>query len=88
MSAGPPTNTATTKGRATFDRDLIDGPLLPAVWRIAWPTMLQNLIGGLQGVIDHAMVGHYVGYAGNAAIGISLQIYLVVIAFILSLIHI
>ncbi|MBK6487374.1 MAG: MATE family efflux transporter [Gemmatimonadetes bacterium] len=85
MSAGPPTNTATTKGRATFDRDLIDGPLLPAVWRIAWPTMLQNLIGGLQGVIDHAMVGHYVGYAGNAAIGISLQIYLVVIAFISSL---
>ena len=32
-----------------------------AVWRIAWPTMLQNAIGGLQGVIDHVMVGHYVG---------------------------
>ncbi|MEP7382805.1 MAG: MATE family efflux transporter [Gemmatimonadota bacterium] len=70
---------------ATFDRAIVDGPLLPAVWRIAWPTMLQNLVGGLQGVIDHAMVGHYVGYAGNAAIGISLQIYLVVIAFISSL---
>jgi putative MATE family efflux protein len=69
----------------TFDRAIIDGPLLPAVWRIAWPTMLQNLVGGLQGVIDHAMVGHYVGYTGNAAIGISLQIYLVVIAFISSL---
>ncbi len=69
----------------TFDRAIIDGPLAPAVWRIAWPTMLQNLVGGLQGVIDHAMVGHYVGYAGNAAIGISLQIYLVVIAFISSL---
>lgn len=47
--------------------------------------MLQNVIGGLQGVIDHAMVGHYVGYTGNAAIGVSLQIYLVVIAFISSL---
>jgi putative MATE family efflux protein len=47
--------------------------------------MLQNVIGGLQGVIDHALVGHYVGYAGNAAIGVSLQIYLVVIAFISSL---
>ena len=73
------------RGKDTFDRDLVEGPLLPAVWRIAWPTMLQNVIGGLQGVIDHALVGHYVGYAGNAAIGVSLQIYLVVIAFISSL---
>jgi putative MATE family efflux protein len=72
-------------GPDVYDRALIDGPLLPAVWRIAWPTMLQNVIGGLQGVIDHALVGHYVGYAGNAAIGVSLQIYLVVIAFISSL---
>jgi len=47
--------------------------------------MLQNAIGGLQGVIDHAMIGHYVGYTGNAAIGVSLQIFLVVIAFISSL---
>ena len=28
--------------------------------------MLQNLIAGLQGIIDHAMVGHFVGYAANA----------------------
>ena len=34
------------KPTATFDRAIIDGPLLPAVWRIAWPTMLQNLVGG------------------------------------------
>lgn len=47
--------------------------------------MLQNIIGGLQGLIDHAMVGHYVGYAGNAAIGVSWQIFLVVIVFIASL---
>jgi putative MATE family efflux protein len=73
-------------GRArTYDRAIVEGPLLPAIWRIAWPTMLQNVIGGLQGVIDHAMVGHFVGYQGNAAIGVSLQIYLVVIAFISSL---
>ncbi|MFP5354093.1 MAG: MATE family efflux transporter [Gemmatimonadota bacterium] len=70
---------------AAYDTSITDGPLLPAIWRIAWPTMLQNVIGGLQGVIDHAMVGHFVGYAGNAAIGVSLQIYLVVIAFISSL---
>jgi putative MATE family efflux protein len=47
--------------------------------------MLQNVIGGLQGVVDHAMVGHYVGYTGNAAIGVSWQIFLVVVVFISSL---
>ena len=47
--------------------------------------MLQNAIGGLQGIIDHAMVGHYVGFTGNAAIGVSWQIFLVVIVFISSL---
>ncbi len=56
-----------------------------AVWKIAWPTVLQNAIGGLQGIIDHAMVGHYVGFTGNAAIGVSWQIFLVVIVFIISL---
>jgi len=47
--------------------------------------MLQNAIGGLQGLIDHAMVGNYVGYTGNAAIGVAWQIFLVVIVFISSL---
>lgn len=47
--------------------------------------MLQNVIAGLQGIIDHAMVGHYVGFTGNAAIGVSWQIILVVIVFISSL---
>jgi putative MATE family efflux protein len=47
--------------------------------------MLQNVIGGLQGVVDHAMVGHYVGYTGNAAIGVAWQIFLVVVVFISSL---
>ncbi len=68
-----------------FDRSLIEGPLLPAVWKLAWPTMLHNVIGGLQGLIDHAMVGHFVGYTGNAAIGVSWQVFLVVIVFIASL---
>jgi putative MATE family efflux protein len=46
--------------------------------------MVQNLIGGLQGVVDHALVGHFVGYAGNAAIGVAIQIFIVVIAFAMS----
>jgi putative MATE family efflux protein len=71
--------------RSQFDRRIIDGSLLGAVWHLAWPTVLQNMIGGLQGVVDHAMVGHFVGYTGNAAIGVSWQIFLVVIVFISSL---
>jgi putative MATE family efflux protein len=47
--------------------------------------MLQNVIAGLQGIIDHAMVGHFVGFTANAAIGVSWQIILVVIVFISSL---
>jgi putative MATE family efflux protein len=68
-----------------FDRSIVEGPIGPAVWRLAWPTMLQNAIAGLQGIIDHAMVGHFVGYTANAAIGVSMQMLIVVIVFISSL---
>jgi len=68
-----------------FDRSIVDGPIGPAVWRLAWPTMLQNVIAGLQGIIDHVLVGNFVGYAANAAIGVSWQIIIVVVVFISSL---
>jgi putative MATE family efflux protein len=67
-----------------LDRSIVEGPIAAAVWLIAWPTALQNLIGGLQGVVDHALVGHFVGFAGNAAIGVGVQIFIVVIAFVMS----
>ena len=68
-----------------FDRSIVEGPVAPAVWKLAWPTMVQNVIAGLQGVIDHAMVGQFVGYTANAAIGVSWQVIIVVIVFISSL---
>src|SRR6185503_2766498 len=68
-----------------YDRSIVEGPLRPAVWKIAWPTMLTNIVGGLQGIVDHALVGHLVGFTGNAAIGVSWQIILVVIVFISSM---
>ncbi len=80
-TAAPPGTPAAKK----LDRSLVEGPIARAVWKMAWPTALQNALGGLQGIIDHAMVGHYVGFAGNAAIGVSWQIFLVVIVFIASL---
>jgi putative MATE family efflux protein len=47
--------------------------------------MITNVIGGLQGIVDHALVGHLVGFTGNAAIGVSWQVIIVVIIFVNSL---
>ncbi|HEX6926135.1 MAG TPA: MATE family efflux transporter [Longimicrobiaceae bacterium] len=47
--------------------------------------MLTNIIGGIQGMVDHVMVGHLVGFQANAAIGVAWQIFIVVIVFITSL---
>ena len=69
----------------SLDRAIVDGPIPRAVWMLAWPTMIQNVIGGLQGIVDHAMVGHFVGYAGNAGIGVAVQIFLVLMIFMTSL---
>ena len=74
-----------SKPKARYDRSIVEGPLAPAVWRLAWPTIVQNVVAGLQGFIDHGMVGRFVGFVGNAAIGVSWQIFLVVIVFISSL---
>ena len=89
MTPGTPAPAAAPPGSPPhtrrFDRSIVEGPIARAVWKIAWPTVLQNAIGGLQGIIDHAMVGHFVGFSANAAIGVSWQIFLVVIVFIASL---
>ena len=74
---------AATKPR--YDRSIVSGPLRPAVWKMAWPTMLTNAIGGAQGIVDHILVGHLVGFKGNAAIGVAWQIFIVVIVFISSI---
>jgi putative MATE family efflux protein len=76
---------AAGRERRRFDRSIVDGPLAPAVWKLAWPTMLASVVGGLQGIVDHIMVGNLVGYTGNAAIGVSWQIFIIVIVFISSL---
>jgi putative MATE family efflux protein len=77
--------TTPSPGEKRYDRSIVEGHLPSAVWKLAWPTILANVIGGLQGVIDHALVGNFVGFTGNAAVGVSWQIFLVVIVFISSL---
>ena len=71
-------------GKPRYDRSIVEGPLRAAVWKIAWPTMLTNVIGGFQGIVDHALVGNLVGFTANAAIGVAMQILIVVIVFISS----
>ncbi len=68
-----------------FDRRIIEGPLTPAVIRLAAPTILANMFGGVQGLVDHILVGNVVGANGNAAIGVSSQIFIVVVVFVASI---
>src|SRR6185503_3840987 len=77
--------TATGAATKSFDRSIVEGSISRAVWKLAWPTVLTNVIGGLQGMVDHALVGNFVGFTANAAIGVSWQIFLIVIVFISSL---
>src|SRR4026207_1806419 len=81
----PPATPPAPATKPRYDRSIVEGPLRSAVWKIAWPSMLTNVIGGLQGMVDHALVGNLVGFKANAAIGVSWQIFLVVIVFISSL---
>ncbi|MEO7822868.1 MAG: MATE family efflux transporter [Gemmatimonadaceae bacterium] len=81
-SISPP---ASAPAKPKYDRSIVEGPLARAVWKIAWPSMLTNIIGGLQGIVDHVLVGHLVGFNGNAAIGVAWQIIIIVIVFITSL---
>jgi putative MATE family efflux protein len=86
-TAGPDTkpDVPGTPDKPRYDRSIVEGPLRSAVWKLAWPTMITNVIGGLQGIVDHALVGHLVGFTGNAAIGVSWQVIIVVIIFVNSL---
>src|ERR1041384_4480399 len=84
-SDDPAPSSAEPQATKRYDRSIVEGPLRSAVWKIAWPTMLVNIIGGIQGIIDHALVGHLVGFKGNAAIGVAWQIFIIVIVFITSL---
>ena len=76
--------TKNAKKSQNFDSEIVQGSISRAVWKLAWPTMLQNIIAGVQGIVDHTLVGHFVGFTGNAAIGVSWQIFLVVIVFVAS----
>src|SRR5438874_13225063 len=68
-----------------YDRSIVEGPLARAVWKIAWPAVLTNLVSGLQGWVDQILVGNLIGYQANAAIGAAFQVFLFVITFVGSI---
>ncbi|MDP7638518.1 MAG: MATE family efflux transporter [Candidatus Hydrogenedentes bacterium] len=66
-----------------FDKELVTGSIFRSVWKLAWPVILLQSIMGVHGFVDHILVGNYVeDYAANAAIGISWQLFLVLMVFI------
>ena len=71
-----------------FDPELVSGSIFRSVWKLAWPVITLQLLSGIHGFVDHILVGHFVeDYAANAAIGVSWQLFLVMVVFIASLFH-
>ncbi|MCU0238024.1 MAG: MATE family efflux transporter [Pyrinomonadaceae bacterium] len=85
MSSEISAETEEKPSKSKYDRSIIEGPLGKAIWKLAAPTMVANFFGGLQGLVDHIIVGNIVGFKGNAAIGVSWQIFLVVVVFVASI---
>lgn len=71
-----------------FDEELVSGSIFRSVWKLAWPVILLQVMSGIHGFVDHVLVGRYVeDFAANAAIGVSWQLFLVMVVFIASLFH-
>ena len=73
-----------------FDQELVSGSILRSVWKLTWPAASLNLVNGIHGLVDHILIGHYIDSAdnaGNAAIGVAWQVFLVFVVFIASLFH-
>ena len=50
-----------------FDEEIVSGSILRSVWKLAWPVTLLNLVNGMHGFVDNALVGHYLKSPDNAA---------------------
>jgi len=73
-----------------FDPEIVSGSIFNSLWKLTWPLVLLNLINGIHGFIDQVLVGHFVdaqNNAGNAAIGVSWQVFMVMAVLIASLSH-
>lgn len=71
-----------------FDEELVSGSIVRSVWKLAWPIVLMNLINGVHGMIDQILIAHSVRHhEANAAVGVSWNLFLVVVVSLASLFH-
>lgn len=70
-----------------FDDDIISGSILKSVWKVGWPVVITQLVAGIGGIIDTYLVGKYVDYYAQAAVGVSWQLFLVILVFLSSFFH-
>lgn len=70
-----------------FDHEIVSGGIFRSIWKVAWPVVLTQLVAGIHGMIDQALVGHQDGFEGQAAVGAAWQLFLVVVVFLSSLFH-
>ncbi len=68
-----------------FDDEIISGGTFRSIWKVAWPVIVTQLVANVHGIIDQVLVGHKDGFEGQAAIGVSWQLFLVVVVFLSSL---
>ena len=70
-----------------FDHELVSGRISRSVFKLAWPMVVMQLVNGSTGFVDHILVSRFVdapNSAANAAIGISWQLFLVMVVFVAS----
>lgn len=71
----------------SFDSDIVSGSVVRSVVKLAWPIAITQLIAGIHGIVDQILVGNYVSFHAQAAIGVSWQLFLVIFVFLSSLFH-
>lgn len=70
-----------------FDPELVSGSVFRSVLKFSWPVILLQLVSGVHGFVDQMIVGRYVGYEAIAGVGVSWQIFLVILVSLSSLFH-
>jgi len=73
-----------------FDPEIVSGNVLNSLWKLTWPLVLLNMVNGVHGFIDQVLIGHFVpgeNNAGNAAVGVSWQLFIVMVVLIASISH-
>lgn len=71
----------------SFDNDIVSGNVVRSVIKLSWPIIITQLVAGIHGIIDQILVGNYVGFEAQAGIGVSWQLFLVIVVFLSSLFH-